>query len=42
MTSAKSLLKTIDSNFGTLVFCRRYLERLGVKHYHLGVGGRIS
>ena len=37
LSSAKSLLKTIDANFGTLVFCRRYLERLGVKNYHLGV-----
>lgn len=37
LSSAKSLLKTIDANFGTLVFCRRYLERLGVKKYHLGV-----
>ena len=37
LSSAKSLLKTIDANFGTLVFSRRYLERLGVKHYHLGV-----
>ncbi|KAI9646391.1 hypothetical protein NHQ30_004383 [Ciborinia camelliae] len=36
-SSAKALLKTIDANFGTLVFCRRYLERLGVKNYHLGV-----
>lgn len=37
LSSAKSLLKTIDTNFGSLVFCRRYLERLGVKNYHLGV-----
>ncbi|KAE9369703.1 methionine aminopeptidase 2-like protein [Stipitochalara longipes BDJ] len=37
LSSAKSLLKTIDENFGTIVFCRRYLERLGVKHYHLGM-----
>lgn len=37
LASAKSLLKTIDANFGTIVFCRRYLERLGVKGYHLGV-----
>ncbi|KAK3724048.1 hypothetical protein LTR37_001170 [Vermiconidia calcicola] len=36
-SAAKTLLKTIDANFGTLVFCRRYLERLGTKHYHLGV-----
>ncbi len=37
LSSAKALLKTIDANFGTLVFCRRYLERLEVKNYHLGV-----
>lgn len=37
LASAKSLLKTIDANFGTIVFNRRYLERLGVKSYHLGV-----
>jgi methionyl aminopeptidase len=37
-TSAKSLLKTIDQNFGTLVFARRQLERLpGVEKYHLGM-----
>ncbi|KAG9185814.1 methionyl aminopeptidase [Alternaria panax] len=36
--SAKSLLKTIDENFGTLVFARRQLERLpGVEKYHLGM-----
>jgi methionyl aminopeptidase len=27
--AAKNLLKTINQNFGTLVFARRYLERLG-------------
>ncbi|KAH8759618.1 methionine aminopeptidase 2-like protein [Hyaloscypha finlandica] len=37
LSSAKALLKTIDENFGTLVFCRRYLERLGVKSYHLAM-----
>lgn len=42
LSSAKSLLKTIDENFGTIVFCRRYLERLGVKHYHLGVSQNIA
>jgi methionine aminopeptidase len=40
--SAKSLLKTIDENFGTLVFSRRYLERLGVKSYHLGMKSLVS
>lgn len=37
MSSAKALLRTIDKSFGTIVFARRYLERLGVKSYHLGV-----
>ncbi|KAI9777033.1 MAG: hypothetical protein M1835_005341 [Candelina submexicana] len=40
--SAKSLLKTIDDNFGTLVFSRRYLERLGVKNSHLGMRTLVS
>lgn len=42
LASAKSLLKTIDSNFGSIVFCRRYLERLGVSHYHLGVSSSMA
>ncbi|KAE9409123.1 peptidase M24A, methionine aminopeptidase [Gymnopus androsaceus JB14] len=29
LTTAKSLLKSIDKNFGTLPFCRRYLDRAG-------------
>ncbi|KMU76260.1 methionine aminopeptidase 2 [Coccidioides immitis RMSCC 3703] len=40
--SAKSLLKTIHENFGTLVFSRRYLERIGVKNYHLGMRSLVS
>jgi len=40
--SAKSLLKIIDDNFGSLVFSRRYLERLGVKNYHLGMKSLIA
>ena len=40
--SAKSLLKSIDDNFGTLVFARRYLERIGVKNYHLGMRSLVS
>lgn len=40
--SAKSLLKTIDENFGTLVFSKRYLEHLGVKNYHLGMRSLIA
>ncbi|QDS72479.1 hypothetical protein FKW77_009927 [Venturia effusa] len=41
-STAKSLLKKIDENFGTLVFSRRYLERLGVKNYHLGMRSLIQ
>jgi methionyl aminopeptidase len=40
--SAKSLLKTIDENFGTLVFSRNYLERIGAKKYHLGMRSLVS
>lgn len=37
LSSAKSLLKVINNNFGTLPFCRRYLDRLGQEKYLLGV-----
>ncbi|OBT63031.1 hypothetical protein VE03_08164 [Pseudogymnoascus sp. 23342-1-I1] len=40
--SARSLLKTIDENFGTIVFSRRSLERAGAKNYHLGMRSLIS
>jgi methionyl aminopeptidase len=42
LTSAKSLLKTIDENFGTLVFSRRYLEHMGIKGYHLGMKSLVD
>lgn len=35
--SAKSLLKTIDDNFGTLPWCRRYLDRTGADKYLLAL-----
>ena len=37
LSSAKSVLNTITKNFGTLPFCRRYLDRLGQEKYLLGV-----
>lgn len=37
ISSARSLLYTIDKQFGTLPFCKRYLDRLGEKSYLLGV-----
>lgn len=36
VSSARSLLNTINKNFGTLPFCRRYLDRLGHDKYLLG------
>jgi methionyl aminopeptidase len=42
MSSAKALLKTINENFGTLVFSRRYLEHMGVKSYHLGMKSLVD
>ncbi|KAL6710383.1 hypothetical protein ACN47E_009329 [Coniothyrium glycines] len=41
-TSAKSLLRIIDENFGTLVFSRRYLQHMGVNNYHLGMKSLVS
>jgi methionyl aminopeptidase len=37
LASARSLYRTINDHFGTLVFCRRYLERLGVQRYLAGM-----
>ncbi|VVT45762.1 uncharacterized protein SAPINGB_P000878 [Magnusiomyces paraingens] len=37
LNSAKSLLNVINKNFGTLPFCRRYLDRLGQDKYLLGL-----
>lgn len=37
LTTAKSLLKTINNQFGTLAFCRRYLDRIGETKYLLAV-----
>jgi methionyl aminopeptidase len=37
LASARRLHKTIKENFGSIVFCRRYLERLGVDRYLAGV-----
>jgi methionyl aminopeptidase len=39
LSSAKSLLNVITKNFGTLPWCRRYLDRLGQDKYLLGVSG---
>jgi hypothetical protein len=40
MASSKKLLNTINKQFGTLPFCRRYLDRLGESSYLLAVSAR--
>ncbi|KAL8885733.1 MAG: hypothetical protein Q9215_006453 [Flavoplaca cf. flavocitrina] len=40
--SAKSLLSTIKKNFGTLPFCRRYLDRIGQEKYLLGLNSLVK
>ncbi|KAK3326429.1 peptidase M24, structural domain-containing protein [Apodospora peruviana] len=42
LSSAKSLLNVINKNFGTLPFCRRYLDRLGQDKYLLGLNNLVS
>lgn len=42
VSSARTLLNTITKNFGTLPFCRRYLDRLGHDKYLLGVSTSVS
>ena len=37
LPKAKELLGLIDRNFGTLPFCRRYIDRLGCKNYLMGL-----
>ncbi|KAF2846325.1 methionine aminopeptidase 2-like protein [Plenodomus tracheiphilus IPT5] len=42
ISSAKTLLSSITKNFGTLPFCRRYLDRLGHDKYLLGLNNLVS
>lgn len=42
LTRAKSLLKTINQNFGTIPFCRRYLDRLGESKYLLALNHLVQ
>ncbi|KAJ5288671.1 methionine aminopeptidase [Penicillium angulare] len=42
LTSAKSLLNTIKKNFGTLPWCRRYLDRIGQDKYLLGLNNLVN
>lgn len=42
LSSANRVYKTIRENFGTLVFCRRYLDRLGIDRYLAGLNCLVS
>lgn len=42
LASAKSLYGLIGRNFGTLPFCRRYLDRLGAEKYLLGLNSLVA
>lgn len=42
LSSARSLLSTIKKNFGTLPFCRRYLDRIGCDKYLLGLNNLVN
>ena len=42
VNSARSLLSVIKKNFGTLPFCRRYLDRLGQEKYLLGLNNLVT
>ncbi|KAI1907242.1 Methionine aminopeptidase 2 [Ophidiomyces ophidiicola] len=42
LSSAKNLLNVITKNFSTLPFCRRYLDRLGLDKYLLGLNNLVS
>ena len=39
---AKTLLQTINREFGTLAFCRRWLDRLGEERYGMGLKGLVD
>ncbi|OAA66622.1 methionine type metalloexopeptidase [Niveomyces insectorum RCEF 264] len=42
LSSAKTVLNVINKNFGTLPFCRRYIDRLGHDKYLLGLNNLVS
>lgn len=42
LSSAKNIYNVITKNFGTLPFCRRYLDRLGQEKYLLGLNNLVN
>jgi methionyl aminopeptidase len=37
LPKSKQLLQVVNNNFGTLAFCRRWLDRLGQSKYLMGL-----
>ncbi|KAI7907458.1 peptidase M24, structural domain-containing protein [Cokeromyces recurvatus] len=42
LARAKNLLTTINKHFGTLPFCRRYLDRIGEEKYLMGLRNLVD
>jgi methionyl aminopeptidase len=42
VSSARNLLNVIKKNFGTIPWCRRYLDRLGQEKYLLGLNNLVQ
>jgi len=42
LARAKTLLNTINKNFGTLAFCKRYLDRLGETKYTMALNHLVE
>ncbi|KDQ15736.1 hypothetical protein BOTBODRAFT_31624 [Botryobasidium botryosum FD-172 SS1] len=42
LNTAKQLLKSINKHFGTLPFCRRYLDRVGESKYLLALNNLVA
>jgi methionyl aminopeptidase len=42
LPKAKQLLGVIDRNFGTLAFCRRYLDRIGESKYLMALRSLVD
>ena len=42
VSSARGLLSVIKKNFGTIPWCRRYLDRLGQEKYLLGLNNLVQ
>ena len=42
LARSKQLLQTINNNFGTLAFCKRYLDRIGETKYAMSLKNLVD